>query len=642
VGASAAGSFVLRNGSAGPRAFTIEVAGDFTSGVTGTRTLAANQALQIPVSFTPTAAGAREGTLRVTHPGGGWVRSLSGTGLAPVAPTIAGGATSLAFGDLGVGGTLSLTIVLQSPTRRDNPASEPCTFTPTVVGSGYTVSPSGAQTVDEGASLVLSVSFAPTAAQPYPATLQIAWSRAGLSGVLEVALTGTGTQPTSTQPTSSPTPPPGTGPRVRAGWSVPTYSSFVSLGQAWAPSTTTTTQPGFTASTTRHVFLRAGGSVTFQAENGPAWFQSQEGPLYLVSGLGTSLVAASTLYVGGGGYVGVMSGYAGQPEPEDEVAHNADDDPDRPAPVDTIPTSFLVADLLWQITDKLISVTSAIKLVEHLVYLGKHKQTLGKVAIGVSTSAQAAGMTAFLFGKATGAPEKTLNFYSQAGILMGTPAFCSMYGGLGVNWRSANITLLGAVAVTLNSIISTSVDSLFGDTAVASSKVNATSWMGACFFATLGKANLYGWEMKLGGSLPDGMQVPTSKLTMESMGTIDVSVNGPGAAFEAQARGRSPWPNSGDSLKIHAAMETELEAPKTTIRVVKKGGGSPQWTVEASAAGIVIKNVKGEVLSLKPGMITIGPAGGQIQLAAAATNVGSGAMTITDAQMAVSGFGDLL
>ena len=642
---------------------TGDAASDFSTTAVGGISRSAARALQVPLKFQPTVPGARSAVLTVRSGTGESVSvTLTANGLAPVAPLV-DGPSSMSFRVV-AGESMTLPVSFRNPSSPDNPDSETCVVTPTAPG-GFTVSPNGLQSVPEGAMQVFSITFAPTVVGDWSGNLRLAWRRAGLSGTLEVTLSGVAVAPAvpaTTSTTGSPTEnaaaaaaaadaaaAANTGSstvsqRLRAGWYVPTYESYVSLGRAWKPTTTVTTQPGFTASTTKHVFMRAAGTVTFQSENGPVWFQSENGPLYSVSGGNTSLVAKESVYIGGGGYVGIMSGYAGEPLPEDSTASYGDGNPERPAPIDKVPPAFLAADWVWSIADKVVNLASAAYLVMHTVSLGNHKKALGKTACIVSSTAQVVGLASFIYGRAVGSPKKEANFYSQAGILMGTPAFCSIYGTMGVNYRSANITLLGNIAVAVNSIGATSLDSVFGDTAVASKDVNVSCWSGIFVYATQGKQTVLGTKIKLGGFKPDGLQVPTDSLQFQSSGAMDVSTTLPGSSKIAlKARSMGVWPDPLATLNAGATMAVKADAPKTIIRV-HAAEGPPTWTIEASVQGIEIKNATGEALfSMKVGIgITLGPVGAQIKLTPASTDVGSGAMTITPGSMLVGGMGELL
>jgi hypothetical protein len=289
-----------------------------------------------------------------------------------------------------------------------------------------------------------------------------------------------------------------------------------------------------------------------------------------------------------------------------------------------------------------VSVSSAFYLVWHTTKLGNHKKALGMLACVASTTSQVLGLTSFIVGRAMGSPKKEANFYSQAGILMGTPAFCSIYGTAGVNYRSANITLLGNLGVAVDSIGATSLDSPAGDTAIAAKNANVSCWGGVYTYATFGKLTALGMNVAIGGFLVDGVQLPTDTIEMSATGEVDVSTFLPTSKVSLKARTIAPWPDPTAELAVESSTIALFDSPKTTIRL-NSAEGVVAWTIEASAAGVEIKDTTGEaLLSLKPGSIKIGPAAGLTEVSSAATKVAAGAMTISPASILLGGLGELL
>lgn len=119
------------------------------------------------VTFTPTSAGPKSGTISFTHNAAGSPGTLavSGTGVEP-GPTFSANPTSLNFGNVGVGATADLTV-----TVTNNGSANPLNIS-NVAGSPaqYTVTPTNAVVPPLG-NQVFTVTFAPTAVGSLPGTL---------------------------------------------------------------------------------------------------------------------------------------------------------------------------------------------------------------------------------------------------------------------------------------------------------------------------------------------------------------------------------------------------------------------------------------------------------------------------------------
>ena len=199
VGASSnAQSVTLSNSGNAPLVLgTVTAGGDFALG-NGTCVAAASIAAQssctASILFTPAMAGARSGTLTITHnaAGGSSAVSLAGTGVAAT-PSIALSPASLAFsqtvGTTSVAQTVTISnagtaaLVISGITIGGAQASEFAQTAGTTCAAGGSVAPS--------ASCVMRLSFTPAATGARSATLAITHNAPGSPSA--VALNGTGT-----------------------------------------------------------------------------------------------------------------------------------------------------------------------------------------------------------------------------------------------------------------------------------------------------------------------------------------------------------------------------------------------------------------------------------------------------------------
>jgi hypothetical protein len=184
---SAQGVTLNNTGTAALTIATITAVGDFAQTNNCGSSVAAGGSCTINVTFTPTAAGTRSGSLTITDNSNGIIGStqtvtLSGTGLAPaVSPS----PTSLTFAARMVGSTSSAQTVTLS-----NTGTAALTLTG-IAGSG-----DFAQTNNCGASLAvnstctINVTFTPTAGGTRTGTIALTDNAAGSPHT--VSLTGTG------------------------------------------------------------------------------------------------------------------------------------------------------------------------------------------------------------------------------------------------------------------------------------------------------------------------------------------------------------------------------------------------------------------------------------------------------------------
>ena len=163
-------------------------------------TLNAGASCTFNVAYKPSAAGADNATLTVSHSGGNAVLSMSGTGTAPATATVAASPSTLAFGSVAVGDTSAAQAVTVSNTGggaasglslANGNAAE-------FVVSGNTCGASLAA----GATCTFNVAYKPTAAGADSASITISYSGGSPS---VVALTGTGTAPATPVVQAAPT-----------------------------------------------------------------------------------------------------------------------------------------------------------------------------------------------------------------------------------------------------------------------------------------------------------------------------------------------------------------------------------------------------------------------------------------------------
>ena len=149
---SAAKTFVWTNNSTFPSTVTLLTgSGDFAVTANTCATVAAGASCTISVVFSPTALGARTGTLTVGSSGSTLLASLTGTGV----PGLNISLTTLDFGSLDVGATLTKSFTVS------NAAPGAIAVAATVTGDFAAVPACGA-TLAAGASCLVNVTFQPT------------------------------------------------------------------------------------------------------------------------------------------------------------------------------------------------------------------------------------------------------------------------------------------------------------------------------------------------------------------------------------------------------------------------------------------------------------------------------------------------
>ena len=180
---SAPVTFTWKNNSS----FTSQVTsasagGDFAVTSNNCGTVVGGASCQITVVFTPTALGARSGTLTVTAQGNSLTAALTGTGT----PGYSLSGSTLSYGNLDVGATATQTLTLT------NIASGTLPIPPFVTTGQYSVSTAACGTsIAPGKTCPVSVTFLPTTTGPLPGTLGVN-STSLLYSALTATLTGNG------------------------------------------------------------------------------------------------------------------------------------------------------------------------------------------------------------------------------------------------------------------------------------------------------------------------------------------------------------------------------------------------------------------------------------------------------------------
>jgi hypothetical protein len=159
------------------------------SGLALPLTLAAGQSTTFSVQFAPTVAGAASGNVAITSSGANPNLSiaLSGTGGAP--GTLSANPASLAFGNLQVGSSISV-----SETLTNTGAASVTISQANVTGTGFSITGLGLPaTLSPGWSVTFTATFAPTATGAASGTLAIVSD--AVNSPLNIALSGNGTAP---------------------------------------------------------------------------------------------------------------------------------------------------------------------------------------------------------------------------------------------------------------------------------------------------------------------------------------------------------------------------------------------------------------------------------------------------------------
>jgi len=170
------------NSSFASRVTSATTTGDFNIASNNCNNVPAGTSCSITVTFTPTALGARTGTLSVVSAGNTLTASLTGTGT----PGYSLSANSLSFGNVDVGASVTQSLTLTSLASGSLPI-------PTFVTTGpFTVSTSACgSSLAAGASCRVAITFLPTTTGPQNGTLSVN-SASLLYNGLNATFTGNG------------------------------------------------------------------------------------------------------------------------------------------------------------------------------------------------------------------------------------------------------------------------------------------------------------------------------------------------------------------------------------------------------------------------------------------------------------------
>jgi uncharacterized cupredoxin-like copper-binding protein len=178
-------------------------AGQFSHDLGAAVTLAPGTSTTVTVTFAPSSDGTKSAALSVTHSGGNSPLAVpvGGTGVAPVAPTLAASPTSLGFGSVTVGESAALGVQLTN-TGTTSLTVQGATIGGTDAGQ-FSHDLGAAVTLAPGTSTTVTVTFAPTSSGTKSAALSVTHS--GGNSPLAVPLGGTAVAPETPTLAVSPT-----------------------------------------------------------------------------------------------------------------------------------------------------------------------------------------------------------------------------------------------------------------------------------------------------------------------------------------------------------------------------------------------------------------------------------------------------
>jgi hypothetical protein len=159
---------------------SIEIAGDFAQTNTCGSAVAAGANCTIDVTFTPTVAGARIGTITVTDDAAGSPRVVSLGGIG-VAPSVFLSRTGLSFSNQGIGTTSAPQTVTLT-----NIGNAPLTISSVAVTGDFAETNTCGASVAAGANCDISVTFTPTATGTRTGTLTITDNATGSPHVVQL------------------------------------------------------------------------------------------------------------------------------------------------------------------------------------------------------------------------------------------------------------------------------------------------------------------------------------------------------------------------------------------------------------------------------------------------------------------------
>lgn len=196
TGATANQTITLTNTGNGSASITQVSASGTGFSVSGTPampyTLAAGATVSFSVNFAPTSVTSYSGSVTVTSNASNTTLSvpLSGTGTQPPQAMLAANPASIAFGSVNTGSSSTQSVTVTNSGNAGATINQI-----TAIGTGFSISnaPAMPYTLAAGATLSLSVTFAPTTVTSYSGTLAL--SSNASNATLSVPLSGTGTKP---------------------------------------------------------------------------------------------------------------------------------------------------------------------------------------------------------------------------------------------------------------------------------------------------------------------------------------------------------------------------------------------------------------------------------------------------------------
>jgi hypothetical protein len=273
---SAAQSVIV--GNAGTSVLTISsvtAAGDFAQ-TNNCAAVAAGASCTVQVTFTPTATGARNGTITVTDDAGTQVAALSGTGNAP---GVSLNPSTLPFGSQVVGTTSAAQNVIVS-----NTGTSVLTIASITAAGDFADTTSDCTTVAAGASCTIQVTFTPTATGTRNGNIALVDN----AGTQVAVLSGTGNAPgVGLNPSTL----------TFAGQVVGTTSAAQSVtvtntGTSLLAISSVTASGDFGQSN-NCTSVATGASCTIQATFTPAATGTRNGSITMVDSVGTHVVTLS-------------------------------------------------------------------------------------------------------------------------------------------------------------------------------------------------------------------------------------------------------------------------------------------------------------------------------------------------------------
>ncbi len=251
--------------------------------------LAPNASATFQVTFGPNSAGTYSGTAALVSDAANSPLNvgLTGTATHPPQAQITANPSSLAFGNVNAGSTTSKTIALT------NSGNASATITQvSETGSGFSVTAIATPyTLAAGASVSLTVTFAPTTVNAYSGSINILSDAA--NSPLTIALSGNGTQVPQAQLSSNP---PGVNfGSLSAGTNAIQTITLTNSGNTAANiSQISVSGTGFSVSgIAAPLVLAAGGAVSFQITFAPALAGAYSGTVTITSDAANSPLAVS-------------------------------------------------------------------------------------------------------------------------------------------------------------------------------------------------------------------------------------------------------------------------------------------------------------------------------------------------------------